>query len=123
MVSFFINFYRFFKIIVTGLKEDKEFQFLFLFIFLLLVGATVFYTKVEAWSILDALYFSIMTMATVGYGDFVPTTDISKLFTIIYAFLSIGSFVAFTAKSVQIMLENNQKRIAKIKSKKNTGKD
>ncbi len=100
------------------MKEDKEFQFLFLFIFLLLVGATAFYTKIEGWSIIDALYFSIMTMATVGYGDFVPTTDISKLFTIIYAFLTIGSFVAFTAKSVQVMLENNRKRIAKINSKK-----
>ncbi len=118
MLSFFLNLYRFTKIIVSGLKKDKEFQFLFLFIILLLVGATTFYTKLEGWTIVDALYFSIMTMATVGYGDFVPTTDTSKLFTIIYAFLSIGCFVSFTAKSVQMMLENNQQRFAKMKRKK-----
>ncbi len=49
-------------------------------------------------------------MATVGYGDLTPTTDISKIFTIVYTFLSIGAFVAFTAKCVQIMFTNHQKK-------------
>ncbi len=110
MVSFFINFFRFFKIIVIGLKHDAEFRFLFIFIAILLLGSVSFYTQVEQWSFIDAIYFSVMTMATVGYGDLTPTTDMSKLFTIIYAFLSIGSFVAFTAKCVSMMFENHQQK-------------
>ncbi len=108
MFSFFLNGYRFLKILVKGLKHDGEFRFLFIFIILLLIGSTAFYVKVEQWNVVDALYFSIMTMATVGYGDVVPTTDVGKFFTMLYAFLSIGAFVSFTAKSVQIMFLSHQ---------------
>ncbi len=110
MLSFFINCYRFLKIVINGLKNDGEFRFLFIFIILLLLGSSAFYVKFEQWSIIDALYFSVMTMATVGYGDLTPTTDISKLFTTVYAFISIGTFVSFTAKCVQIMFINHQKK-------------
>ncbi len=108
MLSFFINFYRFFKIIFKGIKKDNDFKFLFFFIVILLIGSCIFYTKIEGWSIIDALYFSVMTMATIGYGDLVPTSDLSKIFTIIYTFLSTGTFVALSAKFVIIMIENHK---------------
>ncbi len=65
---------------------------------------------VEHWTGVDALYFSVMTMTTVGYGDLTPTTNISKIFTVVYTFLSIGNFVAFTAKFAQMMLINYQEK-------------
>ena len=43
-----------------------------------------FFSWSEDWSWDDALYFSIVTMTTVGYGDLVPTTDASKIFAIFY---------------------------------------
>ncbi len=119
MFSLFLNGYRLLKIICTGLKKDEEFRFLFVFIILLLIGANIFYVKVEHWSVIDALYFSVMTMATVGYGDLTPVSDISKLFTTVYAFLSIGSFVSFTAKTVQLILEKHNKDKEKLKRKLN----
>ncbi len=121
MISFFISFYRLLKIIFLGIKHDKDFRFLFLFILVLLISATLFYTNAEGWSVIDALYFSVMTMSTVGYGDLTPTTDASKMFTIIYTCLSIGSFVSFTAKTVQIILTNHnnkKERLAKRFKKK-----
>ncbi len=110
MFSFFLNGYRFLKIIFNGIKNDEEFRFLFIFIVVLLIGATAFYVNVEQWRIVDALYFSVMTMATVGYGDLVPTTDVGKVFTMLYAFLSIGAFVSITAKSVQMTFLNVQEK-------------
>jgi voltage-gated potassium channel Kch len=53
----------------------------------LIVIGTVFYRTVEGWSWLDAVYFSVVTIATVGYGDITPQTAIGKIFTIGYIFL------------------------------------
>lgn len=116
MISFFITFYRFIKTLIIGIKKDSEFRFLLFFILILLIGSTIFYTNIENWSVIDSLYFSVMTMATIGYGDFVPTTDFSKIYTIIYTFLSIGTLVAFTAKSISLTYVNHtslKKRLKK----------
>lgn len=64
---------------------------------LLLVTGTLFYHNVEGWRYVDSLYFSAVTMTTIGYGDFSPETDIGKIFTIFFAFLGIGiAFYFFT---------------------------
>jgi len=115
MISFIISIYRFIKTITIGIKKDPEFRFLLFFIILLLIGSTIFYTIIENWSIIDSLYFSVMTMATIGYGDFVPTSDFSKTYTIIYTFLSIGTFVAFTAKSISLTYDNHNSLKNKLK--------
>jgi voltage-gated potassium channel len=61
---------------------------------LLIVGA-IFYPLVEGWSVVDAIYFSAMSLATVGYGDVVPETEIGKLFTVVYVLAGIGILVSF----------------------------
>ncbi|MBD0824233.1 potassium channel family protein [Aestuariibaculum marinum] len=110
MIAFFVNILRLSKIVFKGIKQDYEFRFLLVSIILFLIGATMFYSKIENWSILDALYFSVMTMATVGYGDLTPKTDLGKIFTMVYTFLAIGAFVAFTAKIVTIMFYNKRQK-------------
>ena len=55
--------------------------------------ASIVYRWVEGWRWLDAVYFSVITLATVGYGDFSPQTDAGKIFTIFYIFLGLGLFV------------------------------
>ncbi|MGI9607833.1 MAG: potassium channel family protein [Acidimicrobiales bacterium] len=51
---------------------------------------TVFYRFVEDLSWVDALYFTIVTLTTVGYGDIAPETTAGKLFTAVYLLLGIG---------------------------------
>ena len=48
------------------------------------IGA-VLYHWLEGWSWLDAIYFVVITLTTIGYGDFAPTQPITKVITIIYA--------------------------------------
>ncbi len=60
---------------------------------LLLFSGTWFYVQVEDWRILDALYFSFITLTTIGYGDLTPQTDSGKIFTMFYAAAGIGLFL------------------------------
>ena len=56
----------------------------------LLVSGTVFYWGAEDWSLIQSLYFSVVTLTTVGDGDLTPTSDYTRLFTIIYIFIGLG---------------------------------
>jgi len=51
---------------------------------------TVVYRILEDWSWIDAFYFSSVTLTTVGFGDFSPSTDVSKIFTVFYIFTGIS---------------------------------
>ena len=44
---------------------------------------------------MDALYFTVVTLTTVGYGDFVPTRVVSKLFVIGYIVIGLGLMGSF----------------------------
>jgi voltage-gated potassium channel len=91
-------------------SKDNEFRALgFILVFLLALG-TSFYSYAEKWSIIDSLYFCAMTITTIGYGDLSPSSEISKVFTIIYAFVGIGAFVAFAAKIAYALTTHRRKR-------------
>ncbi len=47
------------------------------------IGAMLFHW-LEGWSWLDSFYFVVVTLTTIGYGDFTPTTPLTKLITIFY---------------------------------------
>lgn len=63
-------------------------------IVILVIGA-IFYHYVEGWSWVDSIYFCFVSLATVGYGDFVPTTPFSKIFTILYIANGLGVMITF----------------------------
>ena len=47
---------------------------------------------------IQALYFCVVTLATVGYGDLHPTNELSQLFTIAYILSSVGIIAAFVTE-------------------------
>lgn len=60
----------------------------------LIACAAVFYHYVEGWGFLDAAYFAVMTISTVGYGDFSSQAMPGKVFTIGYVLVGLGVFVS-----------------------------
>ncbi len=116
MLTILVNSIKLLGAIWHGVRTDVGFRILLYMLLILLGGATLFYTRIEHWSVVDSLYFSVMTMSTIGYGDLAPTTDMSKLFTAIFAVLSIGIFAAVVSKIVAVTLERKKLRF------KNRGK-
>ncbi|MBA3426583.1 MAG: two pore domain potassium channel family protein [Rubrobacter sp.] len=85
---------RFMRAVRRSLR-DPEFRALFVLVVLTLATGTFFYAWIEGWSLLDAFYFSAITLTTVGYGDLAPVTAEGKLFTVFYIFAGIGIIVSF----------------------------
>jgi len=59
---------------------------------------TIVYALLEHWSLVDSLYFSVVTLATVGFGDLHPTTNAAKLFTVAYVLSGLGIIAAFVSE-------------------------
>ena len=56
----------------------------------LILAGTISYRLLEDWSWVDSLYFSVIAVTTVGFGDLTPSTDSSKLFTVFYVLTGIA---------------------------------
>lgn len=50
----------------------------------------LFYTEVCGYTWLDSFYFAVVTFTTVGYGDVLPDTTASKMFTCVFAFVGVS---------------------------------
>jgi hypothetical protein len=89
--------------------RDPVFRAAFAILVTVMGIGTLFYMLVEGWGLLDALYFCVVTSATVGFGDLAPTTDLAKAFTIVYIFVSVGMLVLVLSRlaggMVQLRLE------------------
>ncbi len=75
-----------------------------LLVLTLLVG-TVGYILVEGWTLFDAFYMTVITLATVGYGETNPLSPAGRIFTM---FLILGgvSMVAYVFSTItSIILE------------------
>ena len=98
---------RFLKVMKAGWR-DGEFRGLSIVLGAWVALGTVIYSVREGWSIIDSLYFSVMTLTTIGYGDFSPTTSWMRLYTVVYAVMGIGLFVAFNARLAQYAFESRR---------------
>ena len=60
----------------------------------LIAIATVVYRVAEGWTWVDSVYFSVITVTTVGFGDLTPTSDFTKLFTVAYVLTGVSLVAA-----------------------------
>jgi voltage-gated potassium channel len=77
------------------LDAKSVFRYLGASVIVVLSVGTVFYHFVEGFSWVDAYYFSVVTLATVGYGDLSPKTTVGKIFTTFYIFVGVGILATF----------------------------
>jgi hypothetical protein len=87
---------------IGQMARSPELRALLLIVLATLLAGMFFYHRVEGWTFLDALYFSVITLTTVGYGDFSPQTPLGKIFTMIYILAGLGLLAAFVTTIANI---------------------
>ena len=88
--------------------------FLALLLLLMLAG-TAGFMKTEGLSLTDAIYFSVVTVTTVGYGDITPKTEAGKFLAMVLIITGVGTFLGVVANSTDILLNRREKALRKEK--------
>lgn len=104
-----LSILRRFAIVMRAGWHDEEFRGLTMVLGFWVALGTVVYHLREGWSIVDSFYFSVMTLTTIGYGDFSPTGAAMRIYTVVYAVMGIGLFVAFNTRLAQVALQSRRR--------------
>jgi voltage-gated potassium channel len=78
---------------------------------LLLCGVGFWWLEPRAATLEDGLWLAFTTAATVGYGDIVPTTLASKIFSVFVVLLGFGVLSLVTASIAAGWIESEERRI------------
>ncbi|MGE5707716.1 MAG: potassium channel family protein [Bacteroidota bacterium] len=87
---------------VFRLLNDRLIRIAALLVLVLFIGVAG-YQLLEDWSVLDSLYMTVITIASVGFGETHPLSDAGRIFTIflilggggvlVYGFSSVTAFI------------------------------
>ena len=86
---------------IVAVWRDPETRALPLVAGALVLTGTLFYWRFEDWTVIEALYFCVVVLTTVGFGDFTPTSAGTQIFTIIYILTGLGVLVALLSSVAQ----------------------
>ncbi|KAB1215114.1 Two-pore potassium channel 1 [Morella rubra] len=87
--------------------------------FYLIVGSVCFYLLRHQMKghktngIVDSVYFCIVTMTTVGYGDITPNTVLTKLLACAYVFIGMALVGLVLSKAADYMIEKQETFLVK----------
>ena len=78
------------------------------------------YMEIEGYSFLDAVWLTIITLTTIGYGDINANTNIGKLFTIGLVLVGLSALTFFLSSSFALLFSSEavtRRRKRRIKQK------
>lgn len=81
-----------------------------MFLTFLLLGAIIF-SNIENWNFLDGVYWADVTLFTIGFGDFAPTTVLGRALMIPYVLIGVTSLGLVIASIRSIIIERGGQRL------------
>ena len=104
----------FFKTLHVSLAKNNVYKVLIGMVFIMLTGTVCFYyferPNIEELSFWDSLWWSFVTVTTVGYGDYFPVSFPGRIMAVILMITGIGAFGFVTAAVASAFVELNIKR-------------
>jgi len=104
-------------------KLTKRSSIAIIIIFSWIILGTFVFHKLEDWTCAQSFYYSVTTLTTVGYGDFVPTTDFNRVITALYMLvgvtIALGAFGYISSNYITQKETQIQKRVQERRNKSN----
>jgi len=104
------------NILAIGCQVERFVLAFTIFLLLLFVGAVCF-MALENWNYLDSVYFCVMTVTTVGLGDYAPATSAGMAVQIVYCMAGLGitsSVIQSAFKLAQLGYKSVKEEIAEF---------
>jgi voltage-gated potassium channel len=83
------------RFLFLDVLTDRDARPVLIYVIAIVLLGAVLYHWLEGWDWIDSFYFVVITLTTIGYGDFTPTTPITKLITIFYGINGIVVLLTF----------------------------
>lgn len=74
-------------------------------VILVISGGTIGYVLIEGWDLIEALYMTVITVATVGYSEIKPLSPLGRIFTLCLITLGVGFVFYSFGVLVEMMVE------------------
>ena len=95
------------------LRTNGLLYILYVNVFIVFVGSSIF-SVVEEKAFSDSLWWVIVTVTTVGYGDIVPSSIFGKWLTVILMLVGIGTIGMLTSALTNFFVKENSNEESKL---------
>jgi len=92
-------------------KRAFRFQVYACILIAVLITGMLGLMSLEHFPPLDAFYFIISTISTVGYGDLHPVTPEGKILVIFIIITGVGCFIGLAANSIEYLLDERERKL------------
>jgi voltage-gated potassium channel len=93
------------------MSPSKNFLIIAGLLIAVIMSGTLGFKILEGWGIMDSLYMTVITIATVGYQELHPLGDSGRIFNMVLIFLGLGTTTYVAASVVQFMVEGRIRAI------------
>ncbi len=100
---------------VNMVSVELRFRIALLVLLVVVIAGSLGFMLLESLSFMDAFYFTIVTIATVGYGDIHPLTEAGKILSIILIISGVSTYVGVFANATEMLLTRREERVKQQK--------
>lgn len=93
------------------METTKHFLISVILIILILLIGMSGYMLIEGWDAIDSLYMTVITLATVGFGEVHAVSEWGRIYTMILIFLGVSYFLYVVGAMMQFMVEGRIRHI------------